>query len=73
MTTPMNKQLLDILKDMQSNLVDTFFEEKRRERMRPNLSRQDEDEVTVVSIRPLTSCPRHAHRQNFSGNVIEEQ
>ena len=41
MTQLANRQIEEMLKDVQTDLAKTFFEKKRRERMRPDLSRQD--------------------------------
>ena len=38
-----NQQLENILKNIREELAKNFFEEKRRERMRPDLSRRNRD------------------------------
>ena len=52
MTKMTDKQLNEIWNEFQVSFVDadTFFKEKRMERMRPNLSRRDSEEYDVEAV-----------------------
>jgi hypothetical protein len=59
MTKMTDKKLDDILRELQSPFfdADTFFKEKRLERMRPNLSRRDREEYdTDVTVSALIAA-----------------
>jgi len=70
MTTTTDQQLDGILEEFQTVFfdADTFFKEKRRERMRPNLSKrkQIEEEREIISINELIS---HGHTSVVDDNI----